>query len=201
MVPFSESKAKQTKARVWICELYPDNPDHVAALQSITDDSVYAYCLHDKDVSADGTIKKAHWHVVFRFNNPRWMLALARYLGIETRFLFPCIDIRARIRYLIHLDNPEKFQYTRDELKSNFPDSELNDYLANDHDPTEDEDILSLLDLLDGIDDVIDLRSFLRLVCKNNLYDVYRRSQYTFIHLLRDHNDQWRDILSGLDKE
>lgn len=69
--------------------------------------------MHIGDVNADGTIKKPHRHVMFIFESKK---------NYETQVkpLFDRIGGVGRIevystagsaRYLIHMDNPEKFQY------------------------------------------------------------------------------------------
>ena len=38
------------------------------------------YILHDKDLNSDGNLKKAHYHIVFYFDNPRSENSVRRFL-------------------------------------------------------------------------------------------------------------------------
>lgn len=73
--------------------------------------------LHDKDVNADGSPKKPHWHVLVSFANPRrleYMQGLVKSLNAPSPQL--CRDTRAMVRYFLHLDNPEKAQYQKQDI-------------------------------------------------------------------------------------
>lgn len=58
------------KARYWTGELYPENliedwEDQIAQKLQLP----FAYCIHDKDKTKDGTPRKAHVHVLIAFPN------------------------------------------------------------------------------------------------------------------------------------
>ena len=74
--------------------------------------------LHDSDVNPDsGEIKKAHYHVLFLFDGPKTAdqaMAVAEHIGgvgLET-----LNSVRGYARYLCHLDNPEKHQYSPEDV-------------------------------------------------------------------------------------
>lgn len=68
--------------------------------------------LHDKDINADGTPKKEHYHVMLMFDGVKTerqakeVFEVIGGVGIEA---LKCA--RAYARYLCHLDNPDKAQY------------------------------------------------------------------------------------------
>lgn len=68
--------------------------------------------LHDKDVNPDGEIKKAHWHVVLNFDGVK---SLRQLVDIASQFggvrVVPCQSVVGALRYLCHIDNPEKAPY------------------------------------------------------------------------------------------
>lgn len=68
--------------------------------------------LHDKDILENGLPDKPHYHCVVRFENARSAYKLARDLLLTCR-VFKTESFKGSIRYFIHLDNPEKFQYDR----------------------------------------------------------------------------------------
>lgn len=72
----------------------------------------YALQLHDKDVDIEGA-KKIHYHVLLCFPGP------TTYNNVKSNYtdIFHCpipmktLSPRGMFRYLIHADNPEKYQY------------------------------------------------------------------------------------------
>ena len=74
--------------------------------------------LHDKDIDPTGEPKKPHYHVVFCFANSK-TLAQGEEVsnaigGVGCMFVK---NIRSYARYLCHLDNPDKAQYSMDDVK------------------------------------------------------------------------------------
>lgn len=68
--------------------------------------------LHDKDYNSDGSLKKAHYHVMICFDGVKSVE--------QVRVLFEKINgvgceivnsLRSYARYLVHMDNPDKAQY------------------------------------------------------------------------------------------
>lgn len=122
------------KFRSFACELYPDDIHHLEILEYIKKYLNYAYILHDKDTYTQdniddfveknkiqppwkvGDIKKSHYHVILKFKNPRSLDKLKKELGIE--HLETC-NFYYYARYLIHKDNPRKFQYNENEIVTN----------------------------------------------------------------------------------
>lgn len=74
--------------------------------------------LHDKDVNADGTPKKPHRHLLVSFNTVK---SLAQAEEITNKLngtrAQACRDTRGLVRYFLHLDNPEKAPYNREDIE------------------------------------------------------------------------------------
>lgn len=73
--------------------------------------------LHDKDINADGTQKKPHYHVLLIFPNTTTPTlandicsAINGVRPPKDRF-FACSSISSCARYLIHRDDADKYQY------------------------------------------------------------------------------------------
>lgn len=176
--------------------LYPDCPAHVAALDIIAHTCPeYAFVLHDRDVwapadqDADGThvagqLKKPHWHVCLHYVHARYLSAVCEELGIEERHCIPDRNTEQGLRYLVHADDPDKYQYATADVVCSNP-TLMDKALQG---TSEEEQVLAILDLLDGIDTFVSTASFLRLVCAKGLYSHYRRCSYTFNQVLREHN-------------
>lgn len=71
--------------------------------------------LHDSDVNPDGGAKFAHWHVMLMFKGKKSIeqaKEIAHKVGAVNDYVQVCQDVRGYARYLCHLDNPEKHQYS-----------------------------------------------------------------------------------------
>lgn len=123
------SNAKQY--RIFTGVLYPDSKsydyqDMLKILGDVFDE--FAFVSHDSDVDAAGNPKKVHTHWLGRLQNPTTIA------GISLRTTLPAHDIeagksfKALVRYLIHLDDPDKAQYDPVSVTANF---DLAKYLRN----------------------------------------------------------------------
>lgn len=72
---------------------------------------------HDSDKNANGEPKKPHWHVMIMFDGVK--------TNEQAKEIFDCIGgvgcervgtVRGYARYLCHLDNPDKHQYSTDDV-------------------------------------------------------------------------------------
>ena len=112
------------RTRVYAILVYEDSaPDdwrerltqeHVAALISP---------YHDKDVNPDGSQKKPHWHVMIMFDGPKSQEQVNglwdRVLGENRVKHYETVNsTRGYGRYLCHMDNPEKAQYSKDDVQA-----------------------------------------------------------------------------------
>lgn len=74
--------------------------------------------LHDEDVNADGENKKAHRHLLLSFHTVKsyaQIEEITRRLGAPAPQ--PCFSTRGMVRYFLHMDNPEKAQYKRENIE------------------------------------------------------------------------------------
>lgn len=73
----------------------------------------YAYILHDKDK------KEPHWHLVCTFKIWKSLSSIKSIIDNGQNVLGEEIhDKQAAYRYLTHKDNPEKYQYEEEDVKS-----------------------------------------------------------------------------------
>lgn len=110
-------------SRTWEAVVYPDSESYVAA-ESIDKATKYfcqwCYVLHDKDLNDDGTPKKDHYHVYGKLDTPRNPQSVANALGVGVSSLRAVSSWRGAVRYSLHLDDPDKHQYSVDDVVSNF---------------------------------------------------------------------------------
>lgn len=111
-------KKNTARTRNFACVVYPDSaPDGWRAI--LTEQFVPAFIspLHDKDKNPTGEGKKPHYHVIIMFDSVK--------TTEQARAIFEKIggvgcevvqSIRGYARYLCHLDNPEKAQYSTEDV-------------------------------------------------------------------------------------
>lgn len=108
------NKKKDTsRTRNWTIIVYPDSaPNNWREIISSMHVQWIESPQHNRDVNPDGTIKKAHWHVLLLFGSKK---SFDQIKQITDRLNAPipqqCHSITGMVRYFAHLDNPEKYQY------------------------------------------------------------------------------------------
>ena len=112
-----KTKQPYKRGRNWWIVVYPESlPENWKEI--ISTEPVAISPLHDKDVNADGTKKKPHYHIVFNYKGNKsfeQMDEMARVLRapIPERIS----GLTGAVRYLTHMDNPEKYQYDNTEIQ------------------------------------------------------------------------------------
>lgn len=109
----NKESAGAGRTRNYSSVVYPDSaPDnwlHILGEECVP---CFVSPLHDKDINADNTPKKPHYHVMLMFDGvktpeqAREVFERIGGVGCE-----PIKSVRAYARYLCHLDNPDKAQY------------------------------------------------------------------------------------------
>ena len=81
----------------------------------------YAYIIHHSDRKEDGSLKDAHYHICIRFKDAYDTKYIAQWFNIGEQFIS---KVKGRwsdvLKYLTHANAPTKFQYSVDEVVSNF---------------------------------------------------------------------------------
>ena len=112
---------KLGRVRNWTIIVYPESaPKNWRDIIDSTHVTWVEGPIHDKDVNPDGTTKPAHWHVVLIFDGNKTMLQVWDSIATKVNSPFPQAiegNVGGMIRYLIHLDNPEKHQYKEEDIK------------------------------------------------------------------------------------
>lgn len=107
------------RTRNFATVVYPDSaPEHwkqILAEQLIPS---FISPLHDKDVNPDGEPKKPHWHVILMFDSTKYCeQAIEVFDKIGAVGCEVIKSIRGYARYLCHLDNPDKVQYSPEDVQ------------------------------------------------------------------------------------
>lgn len=111
-------KKVNVKKRNWAFVLYPESaPADWREQLQMTGLQCAVSPLHDKDLNADNTLKKAHYHIILNYSGPTSFNVVK---GLTEQLNQPIPQsleqIRGYYRYLTHKDNPEKYQYDENEV-------------------------------------------------------------------------------------
>lgn len=135
----NSKKATKSKSRLLCLLLYPeDNQAHKEALECLFKFyNVLAIC-HNKDVylydeldeegnlkHSAGELKKVHYHILVQFRNPRYISGVAKELDIEEHLIQKCSSFESYVLYMVHRDEPLKYQYELKNLKGSLIDRAL----------------------------------------------------------------------------
>lgn len=111
---------KSSRTRNWTIVLYPESAP--ADWRDLMDDLQIEWVespLHEFDTNATGEVKKPHWHILLLFGGVK---SYEQVVEIVEPFNCPapqrCHSAKGCVRYMAHLDNPEKFQYNIGDIKA-----------------------------------------------------------------------------------
>lgn len=112
--------SKTTRTRNWTFIVYPDSaPEN---WRELLDDLHLEWVespLHSMDLNPTGEPKKPHFHVLILFNgNKTYEQVIEISSSINSTIPQQCHNAKSLVRYMAHLDNPEKHQYSSSDIKS-----------------------------------------------------------------------------------
>jgi len=113
-----KNNKKNDRQRNWTFVLYPEsvpinwreqlNELHMPWVESP---------LHDRCINPDGTQKKSHWHVVILFDGSKSFDQVKEITdSLNAPIPQKVASAMGVIRYMTHMDNPEKVQYSKDDI-------------------------------------------------------------------------------------
>lgn len=169
-------KKKDTRARTWTLIIYPDSaPENWREIIDAEHIPWIESPKHDKDTNPDGTVKKAHWHIMLMFEGKK---SFEQVKEIADKLNAPipqrCASPKGMVRYFIHLDNPEKFQYNKADIIAH-GGADVDFYFK-----------MSMSNQLDILKDIV---SFIH---ENHVTSLMELSQYCITH----GNDEWFEVIS-----
>lgn len=115
-----ESGRNASKTRNWAFVVYPESaPENWQGMLADTHMAAFISPLHDRDVDEEtGELKKPHWHIVIMTDGPitqkRANELIEPYNGTKSAEYI--MSLRGYVRYLAHLDDPDKAQYDPAEI-------------------------------------------------------------------------------------
>lgn len=184
---------EKVRSRAWCLVLYPEDDSHAACVDLLRKSGfAYALILHDKDTYLEGEsegheageLKKPHWHIVLRLQNPRWRDALAKELGIAPNYLEPCRNRDSALLYLIHDGYDDRYQYDVSEVQGPLA-LNLAKLLVDDD---EGQRVKTIIQLIDDIPGRVYYKDILLKACDSGLYGEFRRLGSGVKWLIEEHN-------------
>lgn len=111
---------KNVKKRNWAFVLYPESaPENWRELLQQTGLQCVISPLHDKDLDPDGNPKKAHHHIILVYSGPTSFNVVKQLTESLNQPIPQALEqVRGYYRYLTHKDNPEKAQYSEDDIET-----------------------------------------------------------------------------------
>lgn len=114
------SSKKETRTRNWTIVVYPESaPEN---WRDILNDAHIEWVespLHDKDLNPSGEPKKPHWHILLMFGSMKSIEQVKELVEpLNCPLPIKVHNAKSLVRYMAHLDNPEKHQYNISDVKS-----------------------------------------------------------------------------------
>ena len=106
---------KKITGRSWAFVMYPDSmPTNWQEIIQQSGLPIAISPLHDKDTDPTGEIKKPHYHCICYYENPTTFNSVKSNICDKLNATIPqkLESLRGMYRYHLHLDNPEKYQYS-----------------------------------------------------------------------------------------
>ena len=199
---------KEKRTRAWSTIIYPRQteqdettcPDNWADILGELGVKCAVSPLHDKDVNGDGTLKKPHRHVLVSFegvkSREQAVELFDRIGGVGAE---PVNSLYGMTRYLTHMDNPEKAQYSTMDVLT-FGGFEYKRYASSKDD--EEKQTVSQMGEIMGIvaENLVfnfsDLAEIL-MTERPELFTVMRKNSYFFACFLKSKQEIYRNMLDS----
>jgi len=165
-------KKSTIKKRNWAFVLYPESaPAKWQDILQATGLQCAVSPLHDADVNADETQKKAHWHVILCYSGPTAQNIVEKVTASVNATIPQGLEqVKGYYRYLTHKDNPEKVQYSEADIVT------INGFSIRDHaDMTRAEIAKEKRNIMIFVEenDIVEYCDLLLELDKNNLHDTW----------------------------
>ena len=112
--------SKNVKKRNWAFVAYPESlPEDWKEQLQRSGLQCAISPLHDKDVNPTGEPKKPHYHVIVCYAGPTsYNVVKALTDSLNCPIPQPLEQVRGYYRYFLHKDNPEKYQYSAEQIQT-----------------------------------------------------------------------------------
>lgn len=113
------TKKSNVKKRNWAFVLYPESaPVNWIEILQQTGLQCVISPLHDKDLDPTGEPKKPHYHIILCYSGPTSFNVVKALCDSLNQPIPQALEqVRGYYRYLTHKDNPEKYQYSDEDIQ------------------------------------------------------------------------------------
>lgn len=150
-------------------------PEYFEQFLEYAQDYKFLAIFHDKDKS------DPHYHFLIMYPSQIQTDIISQRSGIPDRFIRNCPDCDIFKRYLIHLDNPEKHQYSPSEV-----------FGTVSYDVTLDVSLSQVLDIIYHVKGYPSYRKVLDIFINNKQVHLLKSNFYIIAPLLNELQSQWR---------
>lgn len=169
------------KKRYWAFVLYPESaPDNWKEFLQQTGLSIAISPLHDKDIDPTGQPKKPHYHIILCYDGPTTYNNVKSNITDVLNQPIPIAleQVRGYYRYLTHLDNPDKFQYSKDDIIT------LNNFDICDYETLTTSQVNTLkISILKDIED-LHIMEYSDLLCYYRVREMYNHLDVAMSHTI-----------------
>lgn len=170
------------KKRNWVFVGYPESlPTNWKDILIETGLPVCVSPLHNKDINADKTLKKEHYHFIICYSGPTSYNVVSNLTNkLNATVPQPLEQVKGYYRYLTHKDNPEKYQYNEKDIIY------LNGFSPTDYFDLSSSEVLKIKkELIDFINDndIFEYCDFINYVISafdNSYFDIASNNTYFF---------------------
>ena len=116
----SKKQSEREKEKgVWFTAVSHKDDIRDIMKKNCTEFPFYAWIDHVPDKETEESDKHFHTHVVVSTRGSRSVKQVSDVLGVPSQYVQRVKQKRGMLRYLIHLDNPEKLQYNETDVHTN----------------------------------------------------------------------------------
>ena len=182
---YKSKTSKDGRSRTWMILTYEDNNQFDNVISALDElDFNYAGRSHDKE-------GKPHHHIVVVFKDGRKRTDVAKDVGIDPRWLRAWDRKKKAFRYLCHKDNPERYQYTTDEIYGNLAEDAIKACNSGDA-ATEASAVAEIIELLDSCPYQVSYGWFIGKCAELGLWSTLRRMGNLACKMIDEHNEMYR---------
>lgn len=102
----TEKQRFPPRSTFWSLNLYPDCEEHAKLVELLKSEFINDFLgiLHDRDVTEEGELKKAHWHILFRTDSRCGVDKVSAITGVATHLIEPVHSVGTYKDYMLHRD-------------------------------------------------------------------------------------------------
>lgn len=166
----AKKTTKDDRTRNWTFIVYPDSAP--SNWRDILEDEHIQWVespLHDSDYNTADEIKKSHWHILLMYEgNKTYNQILEVSTSVNGTIPQKVASAKGLVRYMVHMDNPEKHQYDKSAIVSH-GGADINELLK----PTSSSRYQMIKEMLLFIQEqnIIEMEDLLLYSCENRFDD------------------------------